>query len=633
MEKFKLYCKLRSSGNNPELALRYRQACKSLKQLVKSAVLNFEINLVSKCKTNHKLLFSYINEQKSCHEHIRTLSKPNGDQTSNETDIVQILNDQFCQVFNKHTSQHNVIPYSPRIINTHRTNQSLFSKDNVLKYINNLTIHKPAGPDGLHPWVIKESSRSFAQVLSKIFTNSYITGTLPVAWKRANITPIFKKKDRTDPSNYRPISLTSIPCKLMERIIRDEMIEHLTSNNLISSEQHGFVTNKSCLTNLIETIDAITNAMNEGSRVVLIFLDFAKAFDKVCHASLASKLESYGFCKFILNWLIDFLKNRTQRVVIGNNKSSWQDVTSGVPQGSCLGPLLFTIFINDMPKVVQHTLKLFADDSKLIAVIKNNLDLDTLQQDIDELTKWSREWRMMFHPEKCKAMDIGNKDIIPLSLSMETIDPLTRHTLAITTEEKDLGVTVTNNLKFDKHVSLAVAKANSVLGQLKRTFINWNIKTFLVLYTSFVRPHLEYAAPVWSPHRRKDVVALEKVQRRATKLIPSLKKLSYNDRLKSLNITTLEERRIRGDIIFLFKIINGYNFVTWKEKIFFKPAINTKSRPHNLVPPPIPKIAQRENFFLNRTIPYWNRLPLIVTSAKTLNQFKNRLDKSNFFNY
>ena len=174
------------------------------------------------------------------------------------------------------------------------------------------------------------------------------------------------------------------------------------------------------MTNLLETIDAITNAMEEGSRVLLIFLDFAKAFDKVCHRSLEAKLVTYGFSKYTLNWVNDFLRNRKQRVVIGNNQSNWSDVTSGVPQGSCLGPLLFVIFINDMPKVVKHILKLFADDSKLIGIIKNSIDLEILQNDIDELTKWSRDWRMMFHPENCKVMDINNKGESQPSLTMKT---------------------------------------------------------------------------------------------------------------------------------------------------------------------------------------------------------------------
>ena len=219
--------------------------------------------------------------------------------------------------------------------------------------------------------------------------SSFLDGCVPSGWKDANITPIFKKGIRTEPSNYRPISLSAVPCKIMERMIRDAMMDHLIVNDLIASAQHGFVMKKSCLTNLLETIDIASNALDTGNKVLIIFLDFAKAFDKVCHKALHAKLETYGFSDRILAWIKSFLQNRRQRVLIGESVSSWRSVTSGVPQGSVLGPLLFAIFINDMPKVVKHILKLFADDSKLIGIIKNRNDFEVLQEDLDSLSDWA----------------------------------------------------------------------------------------------------------------------------------------------------------------------------------------------------------------------------------------------------
>ena len=173
------------------------------------------------------------------------------------------------------------------------TDLNIFSETNILKYLNLLNEHKSIGPDGLHPLVIKRCPRSFASVLSRIFSSSFETSIVPDSWKKANITPIFKKGKRSDPANYRPISLTPVLCKMMERIIRNEMIEHLTINNLIAPEQHGFVTNKSCLTNLLETVDINTDTIDSGYRLLIIFLDFATAFDKVCHRSLLVKLKTY----------------------------------------------------------------------------------------------------------------------------------------------------------------------------------------------------------------------------------------------------------------------------------------------------------------------------------------------------
>ena len=243
--------------------------------------------------------------------------------TSDKNEIVKILNDQFCEVFNPSVDYNTVYPAQLTINYPCITNASIFSVSNIVRAIKNLDIHKPAGPDGLHPRVIKSCPNSFAIALSHIFKSFFNTGSVPDAWKIAHITPIHKKGNKTEPTNYRPISLTALPCKIMERMIRDEMMNHLIRNELIVDEQHGFVMNKSCLTNLLESLDTITNALDEGNRIILIFLNFAKAFDKVCHKALVAKLETYGFNKQILDWVKDFLHNRKQRVIIGEYKSNW----------------------------------------------------------------------------------------------------------------------------------------------------------------------------------------------------------------------------------------------------------------------------------------------------------------------
>ena len=205
-----------------------------------------------------------------------------------------------------------------------------------------------------------------------------------------------------------------------------------------------------------------------------------------------------------------------------------------------------------MPAVLSHILKLFADDSKLIGIIRNHDDIRILQEDLDALGKWAKDWRMLFHPDKCKVMEISNSKTSTnarILLTMVTNDSSNRHALAETTMERDLVVLISNNLKFDQQSKHAAAK---VLGQLKRTFKYWTPTTFKTLFTAYVRPHLEYAAPAWSPYRKNDIKVLEAVQRRASKLAPSLKHLNYPDRLNCLNLPTLEERRIRSDLIKFF---------------------------------------------------------------------------------
>ena len=295
--------------------------------------------------------------------------------------------------------------------------------------------------------------------------------------------------------------------------MRDAMLSHLCANQLLSPHQHGFVFSKSCATNLLETLDIITFALSNRFDLIAVLLDFAKAFDKVDHELLLTKLKAYGFGPFITNWVRAFLLGRKQRVVLGMAKSSWCEVISGVPQGSVLGPLLFLVYINDMPEVVSHFCKLFADDTKLLAIIRDDSDKIALQKDLDALAKWSKEWRMCFNESKCKVMHFSRArlDTLNEGFCVDPSDPLLEcdsnsrhsrytmtdhhgvvHTLEETTVERDLGILVDNKLRWRNQIDLMCAKASSMLGCLRRTFIHWTPHTFKILYSTFVRPHLEY---------------------------------------------------------------------------------------------------------------------------------------------
>ena len=194
---------------------------------------------------------------------------------------------------------------------------------------------------------------------------------------------------------------------MLEDIVRERMMSYVNTGNLIAKEQHGFVPNKACITNLIETLDAITDATNKGYSVDLILLDFSKAFDKVSHKKLILKLRAYGIDDVLVNWTEAFLNGRRQRVVIGDSPSEWRDVTSGVPQDSVIGPSDFTFFINDLPDKLVHKVKLYADDSKLIGIIKEKSDHLTIQNDIDKMQNWANDWQMSFNYDKCKVMHFG----------------------------------------------------------------------------------------------------------------------------------------------------------------------------------------------------------------------------------
>ena len=244
-----------------------------------------------------------------------------------------------------------------------RLGQLVVTPEVVVSKINNMKENKLPGVDGISPKILKETVEQISTPLAHVFNMSLKEGIVPFEWKEANIIPLFKKGSRNKSVNYRPVSLTSVICKLLETIIRDHMMDFLIKHKLINPSQHGFLKAKSCLTNLLCFLEEITKWVDDGSPVDVIYLDFQKAFDKVPHQTLISKLKSHGMGNSIINWIEQWLTDRRQRVVVDGDVSSWKPVLSGVPQGSVLGPILFLVYINDLEKGVSGKILKFADDT------------------------------------------------------------------------------------------------------------------------------------------------------------------------------------------------------------------------------------------------------------------------------
>ena len=278
------------------------------------------------------------------------------------------------------------------------------------KVIQGLKLRSDPGPDNITPRVLKGLVDEVALPLSIIYSKSMSEGAVPEDWRTANVTPIFKKGSRTSPSNYRPVSLTSVPGKVMESLIKNTMMTFLTRRRLIGKSQHGFMPGKSCTTNLLEFLEVATQVVDDGNNMDVVYLDFSKAFDLVPRKRLLNKLKAHGFSGPLLNWIDKWLSDRKQRVVLNGKASAWAAVRSGVPQGNILGPLIFAVFINDLEDDIAHVVSIllkFADDTKLGQEIKSREDCERLQSALDTLERWAARRGMKFNTEKCHVLHMG----------------------------------------------------------------------------------------------------------------------------------------------------------------------------------------------------------------------------------
>ena len=458
--KNKTHAKAKKTGSS-KLRSKFETLRREIKADVRKQHDLYVNNLVGDVKANPRDFYRYINSQKKDTQGIPPLKRKNGKGVAqSDLEKAEEFNGQFTDVFSK--NEHIQVPLLDR--SAPFMNDIAVSMDGVIKLLKGLNPSKALGPDELHPRVLKELATELGPVLAHLFQQSIDTGEIPKEWSLANICPLFKKSDRSLACNYRPVSLTCVPCKLLEHIVCSNIMAHLDEYKLLSDRQHAFRKGHSCETQLTTVINDWAKILDNRGQVDTFILDFEKAFDTPPHELLKSKLFGYGIGGKTLKWIDSFLCFRQQRVVVNGVKSDWAPVLSGVPQGTVLGPLLFSLYINGISSDIESEIRLFADDCVCYREIKDEKDTMKLQRDIDRLGSWARKWGMRFQPVKCNMMQLTRKRIKKIHASYTLEGTNLENVESI----KYLGVTITSDLRWNTHVSNVCTKANRTLGFLRR---------------------------------------------------------------------------------------------------------------------------------------------------------------------
>ena len=464
------------------------------------------------------------------------------------------LLEQYTSVFSTPLNESEINKHSPNLPPKFTLENVSFDVDDIKKQIKNMPSNAAPGLDGITPKILKACAETISYPIYLLWKKSTDSGQIPDLCKKSAVIPIFKNGKKDLAKNYRPVSLTSHVIKIFERIIKNQVVEFLEQNNLLKNFQHGFRKNRNCLTQLLEHYVKVLESLEKGLVVDVIYLDFAKAFDKVDHGLVIKKAEALGIKGDMLNWLKEFLTNRKQIVLVNGFPSEERNVLSGVPQGTVLGPLLFLIMINDMPEYIKFCdISSFADDTKIIKTISCQEDSNDMQKDIDNAENYTKDNNLVLNCEKFAHIRYDPLD----KLKNEHISYKTQDQKPIETKKsvKDLGIIMSSNMKFIEHINTLEIKCRQLIGWILRTFKSREILPMLTLWKSLVITRLDYCSQLWSPYKAGEIQKLEGLQRTFTSYIKEVNSLDYWDRLKALKLYSIERRFERYLIVYIWKII------------------------------------------------------------------------------
>ena len=551
--------------------------------------------------------------------------KRNGIVYIKESDKADVLNDFFTQ----QTVLDESNAYLPNLVLPPFKLDSLsITVDEVETTLKSLQTGKAAGPDSISNKLLKELAQPLSFPLTDLFNYSLAQGKVPDLWKQANVTPIYKKDDPSDVSNYRPISLLNTLGKVLEKIVHKHVFNFFRDYNIITSFQSGFIPGDSTVNQLTDIYNTFCKALDEGKEVRAIFCDISKAFDRVWHKGLLFKLNSVGICGSLLSWFTDYLDSRKQRVVLPGVNSNWSSLKSGVPQGSILGPLLFLLYINDIVENINSSIRLFADDTSLYIIVDDPIEAASqLNSDIEKVHEWATKWLVTFNPTKSESIIFSRKRNKPLHppivMDQKQINEVSSH--------KHLGVFLSNDCTWHEHMEYIKSKAWKRINVMRKLKFILDRRSLQTIYLTFIRPLLEYANVVWDNCTLYEVNELEKIQYEAARIVTGTTKLvSINSLLLETGWETLASRRKKHKLQLFFKMQNGLCPEYLSSLVPLNVGDTSTYRLRNTTH--LHTIRTNSQLYYKSFIPSvireWNELPLETRNSTSILAFKRKLNSN-----